>query len=455
LFRLKFDMFQDAMATPAPYFLLPRAISVVAGACTVWLVYRVTRELFDKTTGLVAAFFIAVAYLHVRDSHFGVTDVPMTALAVAAFLVLSRAVADPVALRRWAIAGAMVGLTASTKYNGGVLAAAGLVAATVATRGRDEPRLVRTIAARALTFLGTALLGFLAGTPFAVLDYPGFFEGLRFNSNHLMTAHGIDLGRGWLYHGVFSLRHGLGAPLLIAGVAGMPILAARSWRKAALVCTFPVLYYFLLGRGATVFVRYMVPMLPFLCITAAVSVMTFTNRLAPRLPFAAGWISAAVAVLIALPSIHQVIVFDSLLAKTDTRVLAARWLIPRVQSMEWVSETPGKTVYQDWGKPPALRIAHFDAQRQLFVSEAGEVVIPEWIVLSTSPLSVYTTVPAGLRPIIDSSYSAVATFAATTAPENSSAFDQQDKFFLPYVGFDARVRPGPEIQIYRRVAAPR
>lgn len=450
VFHLKFEMFQDAMANPGPYLLVPRAISVAAGVTTVWLVYRVTRELFDKATALVAAFFIAVAYLHVRDSHFGVTDVPMTALAIAALPFLSRAVVDPIHLRRWAVAGVMVGLTASTKYSGGVLVAVGLVSATIGARVPHEPWSGRNAARAAATFLAAALLGFVAGTPFSVLAYPAFIEGLRFNSQHLATGHGIQLGHGWIYHAMFSLRYGLGAPLLIAGIAGIPILAARSWRTAALVCTFPVLYYLLLGRGTTVFVRYMTPVLPFLCITAAVAVMALARKLFARSPQAWAWIAAVAAILIALPSIQRVMAFDNLLTKTDTRVLATRWLDPRIEPSEWVSETPDAILHPIWGRPQSLRAAHFDSERHRFVSDQGEVVVPEWIVLATSPLTVYTTVPDALLPIIDSSYSAVATFSSTEGPESSSAFDQQDKFFLPYADFNARLCPGPDIRIYRR-----
>jgi hypothetical protein len=345
----------------------------------------------------------------------------------------------------------MVGLTASTKYNGAVLVAVGLVAATIGARVQHEPWSGRNAARGATTFLATTLLGFVAGTPFAVLAYPAFVEGLRFESHHLVTGHGIELGYGWVHHLMFSLRYGLGAPMLIASIAGIPILAARSWRKAALVCTFPVLYYLLLGRGTTVFVRYMIPILPFLCITAAVSVMTVANRLAPRSLYARALISAAVAIVIALPSIQRIIAFDSLLTKTDTRLLATRWLDARMEPSEWVSETPDGILHPLWGRPQTLQAAHFDAERHLFVSDNGESAIPEWIVLATSPLSVYTTVPTALLPITDSSYSAVATFSSTQAPENSSAFDQQDKFFLPYAEFNGRVRPGPDIHIYRRL----
>ena len=53
--------------------------------------------------------------------------------------------------------------------------------------------------------------------------------------------------------------------------------------------------------------------------------------------------------------------------------------------------------------------------------------------------------------IIDAAYSLVATFTPTSGPEAPELFDQQDKFFLPYAEFNARVRPGPDIHIYRRL----
>src|SRR3954468_898046 len=378
IFHLKFDMFRDAMINPSPYLLVPRTFSVAAGVLSVWLVYRIARELFDRTTALVAAFFLAVAYLHVRDSHFGVTDVPMTALALCALVCLNRAVSAPTLLRRWALAGVVAGLTASTKYSGAALIPVGVIAATIAGGSQDESSSWRNAARRATIFLGCTLFGFVAGTPYSVLAYPAFFEGVRFESHHLATGHGIQLGLGWVYHLMFTLRYGLGAPLLVASIAGIPILAIASWRKAALVCTFPVLYYLLLGRGTTVFVRYMIPIVPFLCITAAVSVMAVTSRLAPRSANTRIVISAAVAILIALPSIQRVLAFDRLLTETDTRVLATRWLDARTRSSEWVSETPDRILHPLWGSQEGLRIAHFDAARLLFVSEKSDVVNPEW-----------------------------------------------------------------------------
>ncbi len=56
--------------------------------------------------------------------------------------------------------------------------------------------------------------------------------------------------------------------MLVAGIAGMLLLVYRDARKGVLVSLFPVTYYALLGSGRTVFTRHMIPVIPFLCLTA-------------------------------------------------------------------------------------------------------------------------------------------------------------------------------------------
>ena len=302
LYRLKFDMYKDAAVHATPFLIVPRVLSAAAGVATIWLVYRLVDRLFDRLTAITAAFFVAVAFLHVRDSHFGVTDVPMTALVVAALVALASAVQDPTRVRRWALSGALSGLAASTKYNGGLVLAAGMATAVVVLIQSDAARR-RKVLRGAVALVGAALIAFLCGTPYTILDAPHFFEGLQFDFSHLMEGHGVVLGRGWLHHLTFSLWYGLGAPLLIAGLAGMALLAATSWKKAVMILTFPVLYYITVGRGFTVFVRYITPVVPFLCITAAFLVVWIVRRLVREELVPP--IVAVVAIAVAVPSLQR------------------------------------------------------------------------------------------------------------------------------------------------------
>ena len=59
--------------------------AVVAGTATVGLLYRLGVALADRRTAWGAAIFLAVAPLHVRDSHYVKHDVPATLAIVIAY----------------------------------------------------------------------------------------------------------------------------------------------------------------------------------------------------------------------------------------------------------------------------------------------------------------------------------------------------------------------------------
>ncbi len=98
----------------APFLYLTRGLSAIMGTLTVWWVYEIARRVFDSTVALVAALFLALSFLHVRDSHFGVTDVMMTALVVLAVLEIVQW--HQTGERRLAVmAGLVAGLATSPK----------------------------------------------------------------------------------------------------------------------------------------------------------------------------------------------------------------------------------------------------------------------------------------------------------------------------------------------------
>jgi hypothetical protein len=449
LYRLKFDMFKAAAVHISPYVMVPRAMVVAAGLATIWLVFRLADRLFDRLTALTAAFFLAIAFVHVRDSHFGVTDVPMTMMALAAVLALTRALEEPTRLRRWVVAGVLCGLTASTKYNGGLVLGAGLATAVLALlrQPRDErPRIVRGAGVLVLV----TVAAFLCTSPYVVIDWPHFSEALRFDFDVLGRGHGMALERGWIHHLTFSLRYGLGPPLLVAAIVGIPLLVATSWRNAVLLLTFPLLYYYTVGRGHSVFIRYIVPVVPYLCISAAFALVWAVRRVAS--PATAPKVVALAAVALSIPSIVRAVAFDDLVSRTDSRVLAQEWIAAHVGPHEQVGQIPPVLIYPDFGVQKPQNLVTFDVNQKAFVSDTGRAV-PDWIVVPISPLRVYTVAPEEVGTIATRDYVLEATIPVSRGVEPPEWFDQQDQFFMPFANFSLRERPGPEIRIYRRRAA--
>src|SRR6185369_2331306 len=68
-----------------------RFVTAVTGVATVWLTWRIGRDLSSRMVALVAAAALAVWPLHVRESHYVLTDVPMTALTTLALWFALRA----------------------------------------------------------------------------------------------------------------------------------------------------------------------------------------------------------------------------------------------------------------------------------------------------------------------------------------------------------------------------
>jgi hypothetical protein len=234
--------------------------------------------LFDESVGAIAAIFLALTFLHVRDSHYATTDVPMTFFVMCAMLAIVRLHQDRRATHAWAAA-LFAGLATGTKYNAALLA----IPMTVVELLYVWPRrnAWRTLARSTyLPLMAVVMIGtFLATSPYLLIDHDKAlqdFRALQASMSVGMTPPEL-LGSGWIYHFRFSLVHGMGWPLLVASIAGIPLMARRNPVARCCSFRFPVAYYIVAGASANVFVRYMIPVLPFLCLFAA----TFVDA-APR-----------------------------------------------------------------------------------------------------------------------------------------------------------------------------
>jgi len=251
------------------------------------------------------------------------------------------------------------------------------------------------------------------------------------------------VGVGWSYHLLRSLPAAVGCPLFLAGLIGFVPMATRQPRAAAIVGAFCAAEYVSLGPGHTVFFRYVLPVVPFLCVSAAFAARSIV--FAPRLA----------ALLLAAPALVTSVWSDVALAQTDTRVIAAAWLSDHVKPNESIyqsgsnySDTPlASLLPQQW--PRAI----FDAGSGTF-AYAPNHALPDWLVMAQSPIGLYTPTPTSLQRVAVQHYSLVHRVRATRPDmTDPGVYDLDDAFFLPVSGFSATIRPGPTILIYRKIAS--
>ena len=434
-------------------YVIGRATTAVFGTLTVLWVYRVGRLLFSESIGLLAAFFLSLTFLHVRDSHYATTDITMTLFVMCTVLSLVRLHVDRRAKHAW-FAGLFAGLAMGTKYNAALVACPMAVVELL----HFWPRRSNWRHALRETYLPLMVLvmltTFLATSPYLLLDYRKALQDFRALQQSMsvgMTPPEL-LGPGWIYHFRFSLVHGLGIPLLAASVLGLVVMAARQPTAALLLGSFPAAYYLVAGASANVFVRYMIPVLPFLCVFAASFVDTVAEVLARRTTLRQPILAAVIGAALVAPSAWSVVQFDAVLAREDSRNIAAQWVLENVPR--------GSTVYTTgnmYGFPPLedrvdpkYRLIGFDYRGNNFIEGRRPFTgSPDWIIVQRSPLP-YSHIPPLVLDLLPSQYQLVHVVRAVDLDEPGNVYDIQDGFYLPYGGFNGVRRPGPNLEIHRR-----
>ena len=227
--------------------------------------------------GLAAAGLLAVMPMHVRESHFVLTDVPMT-FAVVLTLLLSLRASEQPTLRAFIAAGAAAGLAAGIKYNALMAFSMPLVAALALARGQRLSR-----GAAVLTAAGACVAAFFVTTPFALIDLPAFLNGFGTQAA-AFGARSDSAEPSWLvYLKHFRLSFGWPASLLAASGLGMTlyrIYAGPDRVRWALLAVFPVVFFYLINGWGFMFARYALPIVPFITIWAAVALVWLAGRLA-------------------------------------------------------------------------------------------------------------------------------------------------------------------------------
>jgi hypothetical protein len=378
----------DAFATnPGELWTLARATSAVLGTVAVGLLYLAGRRLAGAAVGLLAAGLLAVAFLPVFYSHLALNDVPTLA-------PLCLALWGAAGVLRWgrpidyAIAGIGLGLAAATKYTGGIVLLP-LLAAAVPQLRRN-----RRAALRGLVLAGTlALSAFLVANPYAILDHRAFLDGLSHQSDASRDAAGklgLTQENGWLYY-LWSFGWGFGwVPLVAAGTTIVALAVARRWALLAFLAPAPLLFVAFMGSQERFFGRWLMPVLPFVCLLAAIGAAMLVTAATRRTPALRPALGALVAIALCGQGLVYAIHEGRVLSRDDTRGMTRDWLVRNVPEGSRIVVEPGVVPdgwAQDIGDPSKLlpngnRWAKYPTSRSRIDPDTGELLPEPGIVVN-------------------------------------------------------------------------
>jgi len=309
---------------PGVFHTIARIPSALLGTVTVALVYALGRRIHGAKTGVVAATLLTFSALHASKSHWALPDVPMTCLTTASLYFMWRHIED--GTRRWSIlAGLALGLAISTKYNAGILIVPLILAHGFAARDAEpHGHMALATARRIVVPLVTVAAGFIAGSPYWLLDFSRYFTAFRYESNHMSVGHiGQTPIAPWLWciTDLIATEQVLGVALL----CGIAYALVRRTRSDWLMLTHIALAFAVIGSWSKAGLYYLLPLWPPMCLLAARSLVDLQSRVA-RASARSVWALAALSAVVVAPSAVAIVREDLSLSRQDTRVDAKEWI---------------------------------------------------------------------------------------------------------------------------------
>ena len=282
-------------------YVVGRALSALFDVGTVYLIYRLGRKLYDARTGLLAAVFVSLTVLHIQLAHFYAVDTVLTFFVVLTVLLTLNVARHP-SLKRGLWLGVVLGMALATKISAAPLAATVALGWLfgVLNRGTDDASAAmgtglgrkgwwRVLLGLALTG-ASSLVAFAVCEPYAFIDPVAFLVDI-IQENYMVRAI-ADIPYTRQYIGTLPYLYpiwqtvvwSMGIPLGLAGfgaallalVHPMVMMGRKRWRRAGelmIVLSWPWVYFALVGSFHTKFLRYMLPVIPFLCLWAAWALM--------------------------------------------------------------------------------------------------------------------------------------------------------------------------------------
>jgi len=451
---------------PEHLFVITRSLSAVAGIAVVAVVMGLALRSLGRAPALAAGLLVATSFLPMRDSHAIKPD-SLLSLAVVIALVALRPLAERATPRRGLWAGLAVGAAMGMKYTG-VLLLAPLYAAAVWgspergwRRALPPAAVIGGLAAAALFLLASPRFVF-GGQLVDSLEmivrtvFPQLFPEVAVNAAPAVIAReGVEVAEygagswwsGLVYHARFSLWYGGGyaAALLALPAVLWGLASGRALMRIGAVLA--VSYYLVVGVSPAMVARYMTPLIPVLLLLEVGLLQALAQRFAGAGAGGDRRVAIAVVVaaaLVAAQPLAASVAHNRIAARTDTRVLATRWLeaqnLPKGAPIAIHGE-----VLMPYGRPTPPRGSRLAAvePRAEELERAGVRVLvthDHELYSSTVDRKQLDDLRPRLRLLVE--------FDPYTGERSRAVFEDSDPYYIPVHGFSGIYRPGPHIRIY-------
>lgn len=417
----------EGTSTLDAMYIVGRVLSALFDTGTVYLIYRLGGKLYSEQTGLVAALLVSLTVLHIQLSHFYAVDTLLTFFVVLTVLLSVDAVRRP-SLRQSVAMGIACGMALATKISAAPLLAtiflAWLFGALISVRdglSRGSAKLashpwLRALLGCSLTGL-VALVTFIVCEPYALIDMVSFSMDVVQESYMARGVADIPYTRQYigtlryLYPAWQAMVWSMGIPLGLAGFSSALVavvqvavlIRRRQWVQAGgLVLPHSWVWscFAVVGSFHAKFLRYMLPLIPFLCLWAAWALVSLVRGRGGRSRLRKALGIVGLAIVLVATSLYAV-AFLNVYRQDHPWIQATVWLcenLPqwsRVMIEHWDDPLPliqGTDGLQCYGDYEFIEFQGYDPDDTAKLDHllAG-LDRSDYVILSTNRL--YNTIP--------------------------------------------------------------
>lgn len=303
--------------------LIGRGVSALFSTLTIFLVFLLGKKIWNERVGLISAFLTAFTVSLIQTAHFGVTESMLTFWLILLTL-LSFKISEAPTIKNYLKAGIILGLAVSTK-----ISALAFLIIPLTTHLLYHFKYLK----RHFQFLFSifiALLTFTIFSPYVFLDFQKFLQSINYETGvalgRLKVVYTLQFEKTFPY--LFQLKNLIwqAGPVAILGFIAflfLIFLAIKKRDKHLLIfLSFPILYFTYIGSWYTKFIRYMVPLIPFIILSTAWFLVEIQKK----------WhlLGRIILTLALFSSLLWSIAFFSIYTKESTRITASRWIYQNI-----------------------------------------------------------------------------------------------------------------------------
>lgn len=343
-----------------------RTLSALFDCLTIILIFFLFRKLANKLVGFLSSLFYALAVFPIQASHFYAVDILLT-FFILLTLFCTIKLYEKTSFKNALLVGVVSGFALATKISALPIflpISIVFIARFIHLYQHKDKKIVPKAAIMFLqitaVILATAAL-FIFLQPYVLIDQQEFIRQTIEQSR--MTQDAYIFPYTLQYVGkvpyVYELKNiffwGLGPLLSLFSFSGFFILIYSLYKKRLentipiiILLSFFLVYFFIVGRFAVGWMRYMLPLYPFLCFFAAfASIHSITKIQLIKSKFILNTLYVLLYTLLLLWPVS----FLSIYTQDHSRVQASRWMLKNIP--------PGST----------LAVEHWDDRLPLWGGE--------------------------------------------------------------------------------------